>query len=274
MIEMISMNGGRPHWRDGLAETIARLEGFPRVLIASDFDGTLSRLVDQPAMAILVPGAPRAIADLAKLYPRVRLAFLSGRSLRDLAPRLGILPEEVVLAGNHGLEISGARMDWTHPVCVAARPHLAELAEMLRQTLGMIPGVELEDKGASLTLHYRRMASAELATLRTLVDALALPGQLRIHEGNKVFEFRPRVDWNKGNAIRRIMRRFGIPDEAVVYLGDDLTDEDVFRELDSRAVTLHVGSVSDRSSARLNAGDPADAVEFLEELTTMNGLAR
>jgi trehalose-phosphatase len=201
------------------------------------------------------------------------LAFLSGRSLQDLEPRLGIVPDNVILAGNHGLEVRGARMDWLHPACVAARPQLAGLAAGLQESLGAIAGVELEDKGASLTLHYRRMATTDLPALRKIVDELVMPGQLRMHKGNKVFEFRPRVNWNKGLAIRRIMRRFEIPDEAVVYLGDDLTDEDVFRELESSAITIHVGPGSDHSSARLNADDPTDAVAFLKILASSIGLA-
>ena len=271
---MDPMNCQRPHWRECIDETAARLKHSARILVASDYDGTLSHLVDHPSMAVLAPGAPRVIADIAELHPRVRLAFLSGRSLEDLEPRLGIVPDNVVLAGNHGLEVSGARMDWTHPAGVSARPQLAGLAETLQERLGSIAGVEIEDKGASLTLHYRRMAPSDLPMLHEIVDGLVIPGQLRMHKGNKVFEFRPRVNWNKGMAIRRIMRRFGIPDEAVVYLGDDLTDEDVFRELEPSAITVHVGSGSDRSSARLNADDPTDAVAFLRVLASSIGLAR
>lgn len=258
----------RFHWRDCLAETLAHLLRSHRLLIASDFDGTLSPLVDNPEDARLEPGTSRVIAGLAMLYPRVRLAFLSGRRLSDLAPRLGSVRDEVVLAGNHGLELRGAGLEWTHPGAIAARPQLASLALRLERLAGCFAGVELEDKGASLTLHYRRMAAVDIPVLLGTVDALILPDQLRLHEGNRVFEVRPRVDWNKGLAIRHIMRHLDITDEAVVYLGDDLTDEDVFAELDCRAVTVHVGSPLDRSSARLNADHPADAVGFLDVLAS------
>ncbi len=114
----------------------------------------------------------------------------------------------------------------------AARPQIESLIEELAPSMGELAGVELEDKGASLTLHYRRMDPVDFPKLRALVDDLALPEQVRMHEGKMVFEFRPKVEWNKGFAIRRILRRIDLSDDAVIFLGDDATDEDVFRELE------------------------------------------
>lgn len=258
----------RPHWNECLRELRTRLAHLPQLLVASDFDGTLAPLVDRPARAALSPESRQVLVNLAARHPRVRLAFLSGRSLADLEPRLGIGLEQTILAGNHGLELRGAGLNWIHPASIAARPHLESLAAQLHQNLDHIAGVEVEDKGASLTLHYRRMLESSIPMLRTIVEGLVLPVDLRMHEGKMAFEFRPRVEWNKGSAMRRILQRLNLTDEATVFLGDDATDEDVFCELETTAITVYVGSPSDASHARFNADDPADAVRFLNVLTS------
>lgn len=259
----------RPHWSECLTDLRARLTGLPMMLVASDFDGTLSTLVDHPAEAVLEPGAVQVLEELAGLNQRLRLAVLSGRRLADLVGRLPFDLTHVLLAGNHGLEILADGVSWLHPASTAARPHLEQLAECLRQRLGHLVGCELEDKGASLSLHYRRLPDADHTALRATVEALQLPRELRRHAGKLVFEFRPRVEWHKGYAIRRIIRQLGLPDSAVIYLGDDLTDEDVFRSLESTATTIHVGFATNRSAARFAARDPADVVEFLKAVATI-----
>ncbi len=261
----------RPHWTEQLTDLQSQITRQSRILIASDFDGTLSPLVDHPGDAVLCPDAPSVLAKLAAMRPRVRLAFLSGRSLEDLAARLGPAGGDAILAGNHGLELRGAHLNWTHRAAFSARPNLEGLIEQLAPLVEKLAGVELEDKRASLTLHYRRMDPAEFPKLRTMIDALVLSGDLRMHEGKKVFEFRPQVEWNKGYAIRRILRRISLTDDAVVFLGDDATDEDVFLELGNSAITVHVGSATVPSHARFNARDPADAVCFLDALASFIG---
>lgn len=259
----------RPHWTEQLPDLLSRIKLHSRILIASDFDGTLSPLVDHPGEAVLSPEAPAVLARLAAMFPRVRLAFLSGRSLADLTSRLGPAVDEAILAGNHGLELCGAHLDWIHPSAFTARPDLEGLIKRLAPSIGEFAGVELEDKGASLSLHYRRMDAADFPKLRAIIAALTLPDQVRMHEGKKVFEFRPQVEWNKGYAMRRILRRIDLPCDAAVFLGDDATDEDVFRELGTNAFTIHVGSATAPSCARLNAHDPADAVLFLDAFATL-----
>jgi trehalose-phosphatase len=260
--------GTRPHWRQCLPELHERLARSPRLLVASDFDGTLAALVDQPAAAELSPGAPEVLARLAELHPRVRLAFLSGRRLADLAGRLPSGLTHAMLAGNHGLEMLTEGIPWHHPASAAARPHLEELTGCLEPHLARFPGCEVEDKGASLTLHYRRLAAAARAELRAMIGMLELPDELCLREGKMVFEFRPRVEWHKGFAMRHIIRQLGLADSEVVFLGDDQTDEDVFRELDPAALTIHVGPAGKVSAARFNARDPLDAVDFLRALVT------
>lgn len=255
----------RPHWSCGIDGMSSRLKKMQRILIASDFDGTLSPIVERPSEAFLPIAVEHVLKELASHHPRISLAFVSGREISDLTSRVAI-SEESIFAGNHGLEISGDGRTWIHPMVVESRRHLENLLTDLDERFGGVPGIELEDKGLSVTLHYRRMLPERLPLLHSAIESLVLPIEIRRHEGKKVFEFRPRIEWNKGSALRQIARQLEIPLEAVVFLGDDVTDEDAFEELGPKGMTVHVGSESAPSRAAFNASDPADVARFLRAL--------
>lgn len=258
-------------WETQRTELAARHCHTPRLLVATDFDGTLAPLVDRPEEAQALPAACRALLQLAARRPRVRLAVLSGRSLLDLSTRLGTAAAEAILAGNHGLEIQGAGLDWVHPCVSPLRPSLAELAERLKHLGADLPGVEVEDKYASLTFHYRQASESIRAEALQRLASLLLPEGILPRPGKMIVEFRPNVAWDKGRALRRIMQRLGVPSAAVIYLGDDATDEDAFREVAACGTAVKVGTPEGGTAATIGARDPADAAEFLCWLSEMVG---
>ena len=256
----------KPHWRDQFDLVRERLAREPRVLVASDFDGTLSDIVDHPERAVPHPAAAAALTRLSNLHPRVRLAVLSGRSLADLSKRLGFGAGHLVRAGNHGLEIKGDRINWVHPAVASCRQDVLGLESALMRRIRSIPGVEIENKEASLTVHYRRVDAGDRARLLSDLERVEIPPTLKRHTGRMVVEFRPDVEWHKGFALRAILGLLGIPESAVVYLGDDTTDEDVFREFRTSGTTVQIGTAGGVLSARLRAESPADAADFLSEI--------
>jgi trehalose 6-phosphate phosphatase len=163
--------------------------------------------------------------------PRARVAILSGRALPDLQKRVGLVG--VVYGGCHGLELAGAGWRFRHPrvrarTLAGARRALAAGAARL-----------------AVALHYRRVAAARRPAVRTLVRDLErrLPGIVVI-PGNRVYDFVPRVGWDKGRAARRIARRAAAElggTAAILYVGDDTTDEAAFRRLRRSGVTIHIG---------------------------------
>lgn len=262
----VSEGGQLPHWREAIERMELALASGRPMLIGLDFDGTLSAIVDRPADAVAVAGAAEVLADLASMHPAVRVAFLSGRALGDLAGRLPAALSRCAFAGNHGLEMRINGEHWEHPGVVNARPALRELTHNLHRTLCGLDGWELEDKGASVSLHHRRMEAHARMQLLTCVRHLQLKECLRIHHGKKVVEFRPRVDWHKGAALRRLIGHFGVPAENVVYVGDDATDEDAFLEVRGRGLTLRVGGGDSQTAAAYRAEDPHDVIAFLQWL--------
>ncbi len=210
------------------------------LLIFLDYDGTLVRIQRSPERATL--SAPRR-RRLAELRQRAFVSVVSGRSLAELA-RLVRLPG-IALVGNHGLEVGFQDKRWLHPDAGAALPALrSALASVVRRVKSW-PGVFVEDKGVTASVHYRMAAAAAGRPLRKLVEEEVgrRGGELVLREGKKVLEVRPNVDWDKGRAVLFLMESFGLdPCSFPVYIGDDQTDEDAFRALRGRGLTILVGS--------------------------------
>lgn len=186
-----------------------------RTLLAFDFDGTLAPLTERHQAATMRARTRLLLGRLCKLYP---CAVISGRSQRDTRGRLAGLPVKYVI-GNHGLEPGGDLASCERTAGRAMR--------ILRPKLLGWPGVELEDKRYSFSLHYRR-AARPLLMRQTLIDALAaLPVSMRVIRGKMVLNAVPEQAPDKGDALHDLMIRART--DLALYVGDDVTDEDVFR---------------------------------------------
>jgi trehalose 6-phosphate phosphatase len=245
---------------DGLEGISERLALAPHVLLCTDFDGTLTPLVDDPAQAYLGPHMRRLLRSLAD-HERTTLAFISGRARADLQARIGI--PGVIYAGNHGLEISGRGMVFVEPTAATRRAAVRELAADLANKLRHIPGVFVEDKGLTLSIHYRRAAATARGQVRRIARAASgrTDHRFQMTKGNKVLEIRPGVPWNKGTAVHWIRQHLGGPDPLTIYLGDDITDEDAFAAL-PEAISVHVGEPR-TTAAGFRLKGPAEVRRFL-----------
>lgn len=261
------------HWTT-LNDRLGDLAALPRLLIVCDFDGTLAPLVDQPEEAALLPSAGAVLASLAGLYPRIIMGFLSGRALDDLVSRTGLAGLPVFHGGNHGLELRGPGLEWTHPAALATRNGMAVFAQRLRSAVSAIPGVEVEDKGLTLTLHYRRMDHASLSALKLALLDCHPSAAIHANAGKEAIEYRPAIAWDKGQALLTMAAHAGVSLEAVIYLGDDRTDEDAFAALAGEGFALRVGEGSSATRALAQADDPEDAVRFLRHLVSLRTVAK
>ncbi len=227
------------------------------LLVASDFDGVLAPIVDRPDDARIDPAADRALQRLAAL-PRTHAAVISGRALADLDKRVPESPG-ILLVGSHGAEpASGRRVDPTPE----QRNALDQLEHDLRAIAEGIPGALHERKPYSVALHYRccRPAEARDAFQRALAHAARFPFLIR-RDGHMVVEFAA-LPLNKGHALLGIMLRAGA--SAVLFLGDDATDEDAFPFADQHGLAVRVGDGPTSAAARVQ--DQPAAVALLEHL--------
>ena len=209
------------------------------LLLFLDFDGTLVPLQSDPENVWIPPGR-RAI--LARLARRIPTAVVSGRSLKDIRARIDL--REIAWAGNHGLEVRRGQTLWIHPEAKKTVPVLKKTLREAERRLKHIPGVRIEDKGLSASVHFRGARAGSVPEIRRILREVVPtgPGRFKLGRGKKVFEIRPAGEWNKGRAVLCLMKRLDPGGGATpVYIGDDRTDEDAFRALSGRALTVFVG---------------------------------
>ena len=240
----------------------------------SDYDGTLSPIVARPELAVLPPENRRALAGLAA-HPRFHVGIVSGRGLSDLRERVKL--PRIIYAGNHGMEItfpgnSLAGGSFTHPQATRLRPALREAAEALRERLRLHPGVIVEDKGLTLSVHYRQAAPESIPQIRhTFEEAIsaAPPAEIRVTQGKMVLEVRPNIQWGKGQAIEKILETAG-RDALPIFFGDDLTDEDGFEVVqDANGIAVFVGPARQPTRAAYRVDSPGEVAESLRLLLTL-----
>jgi trehalose 6-phosphate phosphatase len=215
-------------------ESVLAQLAWARVLVAFDFDGTLAPIVRDRDGARMRARTRRLFAKVCALYP---CAVISGRSRRDVASRLEGAPVKYVV-GNHGLEPAVGVGGFESDVATARASMTAALAA--------IPGVEVEDKRYSLAVHYRRARHKRAAreAIHAAVHALAVP--MRIIGGKMVVNVVPDRAPNKGDALLHL--RAQEKADTALYVGDDITDEDVFMlDQPGRILTVRIGA--SRSSA-------------------------
>jgi trehalose 6-phosphate phosphatase len=192
-------------------DTLAR----ERALLVFDFDGTLAPIVERPADAHMRDSTRALLRVAALLHP---CAVVSGRSRADLLPRLAGVPFLAVV-GCHGAEAGFGPVDGRPRAAVAAWRSVLEAA------LRGAPGIELEDKGLSLAVHYRRAPERGAARRRIREVADRLAGA-RVFGGRAVVNVVPAGAPDKGEAVSELAARTGAT--TVLYAGDDVTDEGAF----------------------------------------------
>jgi trehalose-phosphatase len=247
----------------GIGERIAKA---PHLLICLDYDGTLAPFEENPGQVYLSPQMQRLLRSLAG-HEGTTVAVISGRERVDLQTRIGI--PDVIYAGNHGLEISGPGLIFIEPTAMQFQKSLQELAAALAPSLKTFAGASVEDKGLTVTVHYRKVAETRHEDVRRVVqDALKkIDHPLLLTTGDRVFEIRPPVAWHKGIAVRWIKEKLGLADALPVYVGDDLTDEDAFNSL-PEGITIKVGGAP-RTAATYQIENQEEVRRFLEWVDNM-----
>ncbi len=202
------------------------------LLLVSDFDGTLARIVMDPWSARVLPGARRALRRLAGT-PGVRVALLSGRTAPDLASRARV--GGAIYLGNHGIERGelprGARAE---ALRVERDPELAVYVEDAERLGGEVPRLVpdawliVERKGPAVAFHFRAAPDVAAARARVLaaVESVDPAGHLVRFPGRRVIELRPPGAAAKGDALRTLVEE--VRPAVTWMLGDDASDAQAF----------------------------------------------
>ncbi|MHB1022895.1 MAG: trehalose-phosphatase [Acidobacteriaceae bacterium] len=239
-----------------------------RILLLLDFDGTLAPIVARPELAAL-PEGMRSLLQQINEDERVEVAVISGRALVDLKPRVGL---DLIYAGNHGLEIEGHGLAFHGLDLSRATPALEKVIATLQDSLQSVEGALIENKGATLSIHYRAVAEARVPEVVSAVESACAEDAdlLEVHHGKKVLEVRPKVQWNKGEASRWILQQLGSKGTLVISMGDDRTDEDIFKAL-PESISIKVGE--GETFAQYRVSGPEDVLVVLRRIHALTRLA-
>ena len=240
------------------------------VAVFLDFDGTLAAIRRRPSDAGLSKAARKILKEIAK-EKRISAAIISGRALSDIIRRTGV--KGLIYAGNHGLEIKGKGVKNTVPGAFKAKKAVAAIERKAAKAFARVKGVIVEDKGLSLSVHYRTADPSKLPLIERTIREFAWPfvrkGIVRLTRGKKVWEVRPAVDWNKGKAVLYLLKMFGKRSGGgcfPIYMGDDRTDEDAFRALRGKGLTVLVGRPEEKTSAGYYLRNTGEVMMFLRRI--------
>jgi len=249
------------------------LIGNRHLCLFLDYDGTLMPIVQRPQDTALSMETRELLKTLSK-SDRCELAIISGRALPDVKKLVGL--KNITYVGNHGMEIEGLNLNFRHPVPTGYKSDLKQISTILHQALAGTDGVIIEDKGYSISIHYRlvdpKIIPLVKRSFEKVVSAYVQRKRIAVREGKMVLEVRPSLDWDKGKAVLWLLEKKHTShrnaDTFPIYIGDDLTDEDAFVLLKDRGVTVVVGK-PEESEAQYYLNDTAEVVEFLRQISEM-----
>ncbi len=248
---------------------LSRIEETHHLLLLTDYDGTLTPIVSRPEMALLSPPMKQLLVRLAATTS-CTVAVISGRSLKDIQALIDI--EGLHYAGNHGLEMAGPGFAWIHPQINLTLPLMEDLSQQLSTRLCEINGTIVENKGLTLSVHYRVVAPDQVDLVKNIFDDIVQPlkqkGRIRVTYGKMVHEVRPPLDWDKGKAVEYFIGRTeevqGTQDILPFYLGDDVTDESAFQTMQDRGgVSIFVGGGDHATQASYSLDSTLEVQRFL-----------
>jgi len=237
------------------------------ILLCVDFDGTITPIKPRPGDVVLCADMRLLLRKISR-HRSFTVGIISGRGLKDLKQRVGIAG--LIYAGNHGLEIVHKKKNFIYPAAKKSVPVISSIARKLTKKLSSFPQAILEQKHLSLSLHYRLVKKRRVPQLKGIFLQIIKPylaaQKIRVTHGKKVWEVRPPIEWDKGKALLWLVQRLKHRKIFVIYVGDDLTDEDAFRSANKiGGVSILVGRRRN-SRARYYLRSAKDTQKFLEEI--------
>lgn len=261
---------------DDWEQIIAKLKLHRKTMLLFDYDGTLTPIVDTPELADFAPDMRNLLQKLT-LKRNFIVGVISGRALSDIKQKIRL--NRMIYAGNHGLEIQGPNFDFVHPLTLEFQSAINIIGQMLDKSLSKIRGAFVEDKGLTLSVHYRLVQDEteeqEVKNIfEKIVGVARSVGIIRTTPGKKVYEVRPAVLWNKGKAVKLILKKHGkggiLSGILPIYIGDDLTDEDAFKVIEGyTGISIYVGGENAGSMAGYYLNNVSEVKEFMRRLVIL-----
>lgn len=260
------------HLFDRWNKVAERLKG-KYLFIFLDFDGTLTPIADTPGKAVL-PAETKLLLRILSDSLNVKLALISGRNIRDIRKKVRL--KNIIYSGNHGLEIEGPKIKFKFPLPPGYRKTLKKIRSELKEKGSSFRGILIEDKGVSLSLHYRLVDKKEIPALKAVFRKVMRSSQggnkFRVRSGKMVLEVRPAAVWDKGKVVLWLLRKQSFAPKGArslpIYIGDDTTDEDAFKALKNKGLSVFVGRPKG-SRAQYYLKNTGEVKDFLRKMAAI-----
>lgn len=247
-------------------QDIPQLLGGKKPAVFLDYDGCLTHIVKDPDKAILSDQMRQTLQRLAEVCS---VAIVSGRDRANVAKLVQL--DNLYFAGSHGFDISGPENMHTEPGgAKAALPALDASVETLKQRLNHIEGALVERKRYAIAVHYRNVPDSHVEEVKGVTHAvLQEHPELKEGLGKKIIELKPNLNWHKGKAVLWLLEELKLNKPGIVplYIGDDITDEDAFAELQGKGIGILVGEHDEKTAAAYRLESVEEVEEFLQKLT-------
>ncbi|MEW6170448.1 MAG: trehalose-phosphatase [Candidatus Omnitrophota bacterium] len=241
-----------------------------------DFDGTLTSIAPTPDRVIISKETKDILIQLSKA-PKCKVAIISGRSLKDLKNIVSL--KNIIYSGNHGLEIEGPKIKFENEISPRLKEIIGQIKNDLAIKLSKINGIFIEDKKLSLSIHYRLVNKKYIPLIKNILKEITefylIRKKIKIDSGKRVFEIKADIGWNKGKVVLWLLAReqFLLKDNEIlpIYIGDDTTDEDAFKALKNRGITIFVGKPR-YSYAKYYLKNVKEVEKFLIKILTIKNI--
>lgn len=241
-----------------------------RIILFLDYDGTLVPIKKTPSLAILPNTIREQLQRLAEQH-NLSLVLITGRSHSDIKNLVRI--KNITIVSNHGYQISTGKKKWIHPEVKRFLPLLKKISQSLMESLKPFPETLVEDKELTLTVHFRNEEKRLVPLVKKNISRIVQEHftKLKTTTGKKIIEVRPNIAWDKGKAVLKVltMFRFQKNKRTIIYIGDDKTDEDAFKVIRHKAITIRVGR-NKSTHAEYYLRNPHEVEEFLDKIELIN----
>ncbi len=232
-----------------------------------DCDGTLAPIADTPDEAV-IPQKTKSLLGLLSQKKNYSTAIISGRAMGEIKKIIGL--KNIIYSGNHGFQIEGPGIKRELAVPRGYKKILQRIKVELKKNLSGVKGTFVEDKKLSLALHFRLAGKRHLPFIKDAFRKSTIlylaKNKIKISSGKKILEIRPPVHWDKGKIVSWLLARQAsmLKNNNIlpIYIGDDLTDEDAFRELKGKGLAIFVGKPAN-SKADYYLNNTEEVTEFL-----------
>ena len=257
---------------DHTPKIIERINNSAETFLFLDYDGTLVPFKDRP-QDVVTPNEIKNVLYLLQKHLKFKVFIISGRILNEIKQLINI--DGLSFAALHGLQIelsNGEKFFWEQAENI--RPILKEIKSKTLKEFKHEKGIKIEDKKYTLAFHYRLLPNEKIKRniekFENIVNIIDTKKTLDLIYGEKVVEIRPK-GWDKGKAVVEILNNVAKSDNYLpIYIGDDTTDEDAFREIEKQGITIFIANKTNKpTAAKYWLKDTNDVLMFLKSLTNI-----